>query len=328
MSQDIRHFHDIHGSDVYAPSRILLSRRPTVGTQDIQPSFDCLIVVLHSIYQHCIVGTDSPPDWLAKAEEKNPILGYAWLMFSHGAREDSLAWRRKVFKAVFSFGPSFENFCTSSLMNETFWSQDEFRLSRNFHSIETGDIVEGSADDIARASILEFDHAMNPSLTLDKVVEKSFGVISFKGQDVASIPSNPWIVRLQYKPALNASERLDINGLKLLYLPVWEQLMSQTNEGYREVGKAPYFLMAVVRLRDGDHQEEFVRTYNSYGANILADDDPEHPVNNTWSVKDSPGSYMLFYGLKTFVDLEDPMQFPEVGTPMIPPERAWVSDLV
>ena len=281
MNHDIRRRYNIRGPDVTIAADILRRRYPTVGEQAM-PGFDCLVVVLRSIYSNMMIGNGTPIDWSAAAEEKNPILGYAWSLFDSDEKEKEVSLKRRsaVLQAISGHGTSFGVLCTSALMNETFWSQDIFRLSRNLRCIGTGQIVERSADEIARASILEFDHAMNPNLTLGEVVNRSFGVISFNGQDVASIPNNPWIVRLLYKPALNASKRLDINGLKTLYLPVWEQVMSEADACYHEVRKEAYFLLAVVRMQGDDFQPEYVRTYNRYGANILAEYEQETFVDH------------------------------------------------
>ncbi|KAF5543370.1 hypothetical protein FNAPI_9692 [Fusarium napiforme] len=323
MSKDIRTHYNIQGRDADIVASILETRHQSVKKKAMSPGLDCLVVVLRRIYSHVMLSRGVSLDWIEASEAKNPVLRHAWHMFGDGQGEvqEAANDRQEVQKALLDLGfsqvPSFEDLCNSSLMNETFWSQDVFRLTDVLYYTATLKEADGSADEIARASLLELNQVENPGLSLQEIVDRSFGYITWKEQEVLSRPNRAWIVRVLYQPGNDDTARLDINGLRTLHLPIWEQNMNEMDSCFHEVGKAEYSILAVVRLKTDGHPEEYVRTYKGHGANILPSREPESYVNHKWSIKDAPGKYMLFYGLKVLEDAGDPTCFPEVAPPLV-----------
>ncbi|RKL48327.1 hypothetical protein BFJ70_g2685 [Fusarium oxysporum] len=325
MKHDIRDLYDINGPHADIVAAILEGRPPKFRSDDAQPGFDCLIVVLRRIYSHVMLGT--PLDWLAASEKENPVLRLAWHTFGDEEEEfeDAVRLRQDVLDALPSKGinpgASFEELCNSSLMNKTFWSQDEFRITDVLYCMETLQEVDGSPDEIADASLLELDRSQNPGLLLQEVVDKSFGVITKKGKQVMCRPNVAGVVRLLYQPDTDDMQRLDINGLRSFSLPLWQQDMDVDDACFYEVGRTEYCLLAVVKLNDGKHQGDKVRTYGIQGSNIVAEQEPREIVDHGWSLKFA-GRYMLFYGPQTMENPGDPTRFPEITGPVVSDEDA------
>ncbi|RGP76969.1 hypothetical protein FLONG3_4907 [Fusarium longipes] len=246
-----------------------------------------------------MVGEVISLDWMEAAEKYNPVLSHAWLSFGAERKEikEVCRDRERAINSLNVQGTSFEDFCNSTLMNEKLWSQFGFRI-QDLHSLREDNQLHISRDDMARASLLELNIAENPDFTMEKMIQKAFGIISINGQEVLSIPTNPCTVRVPYQPNVCGSERLDINDLRSLQIPIWEQDMNEENVCLREVGKVDYDLLAVVHLKDDQQSHEYVRIYTRSGANIIAENELESSMNHSWSVKDSPGRYMIFYGLR------------------------------
>ncbi|CCT70948.1 uncharacterized protein FFUJ_09025 [Fusarium fujikuroi IMI 58289] len=319
MDQDIRTKYQLTGPDAAIVAQILECRHQQVkGTG--QPGFDCLIVVIRRIYSHVMLALGGCPDWLKASEDRNPILRLAWRLFEDGTERQDLAARAAVLAELDSKGLpvriGFEQLCTSSLMNETLWSQDELRLTDILYCMESREEAEGSRDDIASDSLLDLDHVVSPGSILQEVVNASFGPVTKGDKQVMSRPNSPWIVRVLYQPDRDTSQSLDINGLRSILLPIWDRDVDQPDDTFRTVGYNEYSILAVVRLKRGDTSQEYVRTYKEHGANIVSQREPDSFVNNQWSIKE-PGRYMLFYGLKTLDYGGDPTSFPEVEEPPI-----------
>ncbi|KAF4415662.1 hypothetical protein FACUT_13222 [Fusarium acutatum] len=85
-------------------------------------------------------------NWLAASENENPVLRLAWHTVGDGVQEvnDAVHSRQGVNALPLMRldpGASFEELCKSSLMNKTFWSQDEFRLADVLYCMETLDEI-------------------------------------------------------------------------------------------------------------------------------------------------------------------------------------------
>ncbi|KAF4944726.1 hypothetical protein FGADI_12501 [Fusarium gaditjirri] len=323
MNNDIRNHHDLHGPNIDIVAAILEGRPPHFGHDEARPGFDCLIVVLRRIYSHVMLDLVPLPAWIQASEEENPILRLAWHLFGDetAQREDAKKARNEVFKLLpskhLSLNSSFVELCNSSLMNKTFWSQDEFRLTDILYCIETGAAADGSPDDIASTSLLELNHVESPGRTLQEVVDKSFGVITRMEKKVMSRPNDPWVVRVAYTPDPDDANRFDLNKLRTLHLPIWKLDEQDPDISYVTVGKHEYFLLAVIRVKDDKYTEEYVRTYASDGPNIVGEREPPSIINNDWSIRDRHGKYMLFYGIQTMRNVGDPRRHPEVTPPVL-----------
>ncbi|KAF4969295.1 hypothetical protein FSARC_3450 [Fusarium sarcochroum] len=321
-SRDIRECYDFEDADAEIVAAILDTNLPNYEGGSQCSGLDCLTVVVRRIYSHTMLGpgVSEALGWTINSEEKNPILRHAWDIFGNEdqdkkeTREAQQKLSSKLQAMGYSTSASFEDLCNSPLMKETFWCQDVFRLHDILLCPRTAAAINESPDEIARTSLLELDHVANPDLALKAVIDKSFGLIVRNGKEVNSRPSRPWIIRLVYQPHPEPQKRLDINGLRCLSLPFWEDDKNEPTVTYRETGRSRYCLLAVVRLRDTSVANDYVRTYSCNGANIIAEYEPPEFTSCGWSLKDSPGKYMLFYGLLPD-DIEDPRRFPEVAPP-------------
>ncbi|KAF0635689.1 hypothetical protein NXS19_009431 [Fusarium pseudograminearum] len=326
---DIRTMYDTKGHELSVACHILECRYPTVTKDNALPGLDCLIVVLRCIYSTSMFQNGGACHWIGAAEKKNRILRHAWSPFGKEEREvrEDAKDRENVLQSIDGRHHSFDLLCNSELMNETFWSQNVFLLFEGLLGATDARYVEGSPTQFANQCLLKLDLLTDPTSTMDGVIKQSFGCIPFCNQWVWSRPSRPWVVRVMYTPDVMMSRRLGINDLRRLQIPIWKQRESAETACWDEIGKSEYFLMAVVRLRDDRHTQDYVRTYHRHGANII----PENPsgafVNNSWSLKDNGGKYMLFYGLDICPDRSNPTRFPEVACPIIPNRDADLIEL-
>ncbi|KAM0246506.1 hypothetical protein ACHAP5_004628 [Fusarium lateritium] len=287
---------------------------------------DCLIVVLRRIYSHCMLGDESvaSPQWMMTAEQSNPILSHAWHKFGQTPEEmeEGFEERKQVFDKLRDqdLHPSspFENLCHSEMMNCTFWAQDALRLVDHLYEMKTGEEAEVQPDEIARMSLLELDHVKYPDMTLEDAVNKAFGVIDLQ-EPVLARPTHPWVIRVHYHSHAEEERRLRLKDLRYLQLPVWEQDMTRPEVCcFEEVGMTTYNLMAIVRLRDTAHPNDFVRTYSSHGFNIIPEYEPSAFMEKGWRLTDPSARYMLFYE-RVDGELTPEEEFPrprnEVATP-------------
>jgi hypothetical protein len=88
MSYDLRKQYDPTGSQVIVVADRLHARHPTSANEMELPGLDCLIVALRSVYGRFVLGAQTNSRWMDASEEKNPILGYAWLSFDLEPKEN------------------------------------------------------------------------------------------------------------------------------------------------------------------------------------------------------------------------------------------------
>ncbi|KLO87965.1 uncharacterized protein LW93_5131 [Fusarium fujikuroi] len=319
MTDDIRTHYDIRGPQADIVAAILEGRPPQFSNRDARPGFDCLIVVLRRIFSHIMLGPVPAVDWLEASEKENPILRFAWGVFGDEKAEMESATRARyqVFDELPSKGldhsSSFEELCNSSLMNKTFWSQSEFRLTGILVDINTRMVIEVSSDELADTSLLRLNHVEHPGQPLHEVVSKSFGVVTRKETKVLASPHNPRIVRVEYTPSPDDTIRFGFKNLLNLSIPVLQFKPDDPTQVIQK-GWIGYSLLAVVRLKDDKHASEFVRTYSERGENLIGEREPPSIVDNSWSINDQQGKYMLFYGVLP-QNQGVQARFPEVSLP-------------
>ncbi|KAF5600426.1 hypothetical protein FPANT_2441 [Fusarium pseudoanthophilum] len=321
MTEDIRNRYNIRGPQADIVAAILEGRPPQFSSRDARPGFDCLIVVLRRIFSHIMLGPVPAIDWLADSEKENPILRYAWGLFGDETEVESAnRARHQVFDELHSKGldnqGSFEELCNSSLMNKTFWSQSEFRLTGYHVDIDTRKPVEVSHDELADTSLVKLNHVDHPGRRLHEAVNGSFGVKTKNEKKLLLQPHNPRIVRLMYTPSPNETIRFGYDMLRHLEVPIIEFHPNDPEAGVIK-GWIRYSLLAVVRLRDEQHPTEFVRTYGDRGENLIGEREPPSIVDNCWSINDQHGKYMMFYGVMTDGHDLPNAQFPEVSLPSL-----------
>ncbi|XEV05154.1 hypothetical protein FSHL1_010441 [Fusarium sambucinum] len=322
-SSDIREVYDFEDKDLYTAAACLDTFPPVWSHQRNHSGLDCLIVVLRRIYSSHMLDSNvmKTLSWLPKSESMNPILTHAWHVFgcSPDAIERTDADRQVVNQYLHKngFDPrgSFESLCTSSLMNETFWSQKEFRLTDHPVNAETGASINLSPDEIAQLDILELDSS-RPADTLQLIVDRTFGVRTWKEDKMVLLPSRPWVIRVIYR-VNDQDGNLSIQDLKTLQMPVWTGRPNEPKHRFQETGRVNYYLLAVVRMRQNEKGRDVVRTYNPTGSNVLFNHQSQVQaiMNGEWSIQDGPRKYMMYYSAMSIEPrlMPDPTGFPEVA---------------
>ncbi|KAM0218056.1 hypothetical protein ACHAQD_006992 [Fusarium lateritium] len=318
---DIRSCYAHERDDAEIAASILDTRPPYWLGYKKSSGMDCLIMVLRRIYSHTMLGPDVSASlgWIEESEADNPILGHAWHMFGEEPDEVKKATtdRQEVEAKLLTKGikgnATFEELSGSSLMNETFWSQEVFRLTQTPFCINEGHAIEQTVDEIANMSLLRFDRRNNPNLSLQEVVDKAFGIQSYKGRDVCFVPSQPWIIRVLYEPNTGVEATWPLSEYNSLRVPIWDEAEDEPTVCFEEIDRSEYCLLAVVRLKH-DSKPDLVRTYSSSGANIVAQYEPSTFISSDWSATEPTGAYMLFFGLRVDdIGLTNTANFPEVA---------------
>ncbi|EWZ34257.1 hypothetical protein FOZG_12253 [Fusarium oxysporum Fo47] len=286
---------------------------------------DCLIVVLRRIYSFAMLGEGVSDDlgWVQESEHKNPILGHAWHIFGEGPKaiDNATKARLEVEKALREIGlkpdASFYNLCCSSLMNDTVWSKDVFRLSEAPFNAGTGETIDLSNDEVAESSII---HWSNGRLV------PSIGRRDWRGIPACFVPSQPWVIRVMFACSEVDRDNPSFSHKRKFLLPIWDEIQESPTLAFDKTDKVEYKLIAVVRLRDEKlGGNDYVRTYSPYGPNIIPEYEPSTIMSQKWSAE-SEGKYMLFYGLPpTDLQMTNTNNFPEVAEPELVDE-ALVED--
>ncbi|KAF4992940.1 hypothetical protein FDECE_13555 [Fusarium decemcellulare] len=309
-SQDIRRHYDIT-TEMAAPSHILQLRPPPASSPGPTTGLDCLVVVLRRIYAYLAVGSKgvSHEIWFKEAESDNPILSYAWLMFGNprddGARRRIAQAKSALIAALPRASPdapqdvSFQELCTSDLMNKSLWCE------RLFHMFHPDILIAPTSETLVQQepctghelvvrSMLHLNLQQIPGLTLQALVDMSYGKLP---GDVLRAPKRPAIIRILYTPGEHV--RLPFNQLWRFVLYQGKFLDVTDQLAYKpHVVKACYTLCAIVRLRRVDSERDIVRTYSSNGAPIVPEYETPCMGPSDWSVEDSTlHSFMLFYML-------------------------------
>ncbi|CAG7563840.1 unnamed protein product [Fusarium equiseti] len=200
MSYDLRSQYDPTGSEAIVVAENLINRYPPSADEMSLPGLDCLTVVLRFIHSRFLLGKVHGFRWMETSEKKNPILGYAWRSFGLEPKEiqHAVGDKKTLLESINLPGTSFEHFCNSALMNETFWSQFELQLFQPLTTVD-GKRVNIPPSETSRIGLLELDRAKNPDLTMEAVVEGSFGVFLYEDQEVVFRPGRLAVIRLFYQ---------------------------------------------------------------------------------------------------------------------------------
>ncbi|KAG5821636.1 hypothetical protein H9Q74_000017 [Fusarium xylarioides] len=323
---DIRKEYQPTGRDADVVASILETRPPRYVTPVKHCGFPCLITVMRRINSHMMLapnGLVRSQSW-RQAENNNPIISHSWQMFGpeRGARELSHRSFGDITKTLPSLGvdpsASFYKLCTSSLMNQTYWSRDELRLFEPKVCLETWELVGEEPNEIAESSVVRLNLAQHPATTLQRAVEDSLGIIDRQGKPTLHRPGRPCIVRVLLDTS--PENQLPFDCLRAFQLPIWKET------GNREVPfdttkSALYVVLAVVRMESGASDRDQVRIYASQGPEIVPEYEDVPYMSTGWSVEDKvQQSYMLFFGTAPagMEELHSILGVPEVLQPALP----------
>ncbi|EWG45980.1 hypothetical protein FVEG_06607 [Fusarium verticillioides 7600] len=282
---DIRSCYDVNKSQGQRTTLLILNGRPP-SSNDIaaSPGLACLIVVLRRIYAHLLghPGATTFLNWVKSSEQENPILRVAWHPFGDYPEEIERATMsmnnlaKELASKGFSPDESFYTLCESSLMKRTFWAHQGVRVvsppaQANMDS-------QDAAGTYLQATLLEFHPAQKPGQTLQSFADEFFEATT----------ARPPIIRTLYHS--DPSQPIDFNSLRSFVPPVHGNSSIDGRE-------KKYLLLAVVRLNDTNHKNDYVRTYSIYGPNMIAEYEPPSFMAHRWSVREGPAKYMLIHGL-------------------------------
>ncbi|KAF5533597.1 hypothetical protein FPHYL_13592 [Fusarium phyllophilum] len=302
LAGDLRRAYNIHSDNNDEVALILETRHPLAANKTHSTGLQCLTAVLRRINSHVMLG----PEGLANtqhfqsAEAENPIIRFSWLMFGRDPSElemrhrDWMSTKKELVNRGLKVSETFETLCTSRMMNQSYWSQDEMRLLAPKMCLETWQVVNEDTEEIASAGLVTLDRARSPDMTLQQAVESSFGMFRREGKRTLHRPARPYIIRVLYNPG--PSPRLSFRHLRGFNLPIWRETQDRQNP-FDTSERAPYVLLAVVRMRCSPEADDFVRFYAAIGTEIVPQYEDIPCVDTNWSVEDENSNrYMLFYG--------------------------------
>ncbi|KAL2681361.1 hypothetical protein Neosp_008972 [[Neocosmospora] mangrovei] len=306
-----------HNDDIAAV--ILETRPPFCSTRDKHSGLDCLITVLRRIYSDSFLGPNglAQREWLAEAESENPILTHAWHMFGQGEEDVQKATeaRSSLLKSLQEMDmtgeESFSDLDRSPLMAKTFWGQSELVLFHPRFDYATGELFSYTTQQKGEQSLVKAQRHVD-GLTVQGLIDETFGVRLNGDTHLVLRPARPEILRVEYHPAQDPTDRPPFHSFRLIELPDWTYRQEDGEQFFDTNGRVPYTLIAVVQHRDEPTGSDSVRTYAANGANIVPEYEPNSYTPGNWSIEDSkPHTYTLFYGRSdlTMLPLEP---FPEL----------------
>ncbi|RKL46851.1 hypothetical protein BFJ72_g2591 [Fusarium proliferatum] len=321
---DIRRHHDIRSPNADVVFFILQTRPPIIPDISNTTGLQCMTAIFRRIYSHNMLG----PDGLAntqhfrQAEAENPVMSFAWQMFGQDLSSRQLrhdAWMKTkthLEQREVDVSATFEELCTSRMMNHTYWSQNEMRLLEPKMCCETWRTVGENTEEIASSSLVSLDRNMSPDMTVQQAVESSFGIIRREGKHTLQRPARPHIIRILYSSG--SGPRLSFRELRDFNLPIWRETQDRQNP-FDTSERAQYVILAVVRMRANLAANDLVRLYAASGAEIVPVYEDIPCMGTHWSIEDeNQHRYMLFYAPPGYdARLDDAYAFPEVAGPLI-----------
>ncbi|KAK7414212.1 hypothetical protein QQX98_006907 [Neonectria punicea] len=309
-TKDLRSVYDIV-NDVQAVARVLQTYPPPSTDLWNTSGLDCLVTVLRHIYSLVAIGPygiAQDPEHLA-AERTNPILMYAWTQFKRPISAEAIRNAGHAKAAVMNkvrdltgnhlHTITFEGLCMSKLMDNTFWCRPHFQL---FTALQfKADTCEWlpvtwSARDKARNSILRLDLSEKPGMTLQRLIDNTYGLRRIHGVETLCLHNTPLIIRVVFTPGLGRMPSL-FSTIRHFNIPMHAGLEPHERVNYVFAPAVNYGLLAVVRLRAGPRDDDLIRTYGPGGDYIVPEYEPGGYMASTWSVDEHDGArYMLFFG--------------------------------
>ncbi|KAM5508950.1 hypothetical protein FOXYSP1_11916 [Fusarium oxysporum f. sp. phaseoli] len=299
---DIRKEYRLTGRDGDVVASILETRPPRCIAPVKTCGFSCIVTVLRRINSHMMLapnGVLNSQSW-RQAEANNPFISHSWQMFGPERDTRKLSQyslddvRKRLCRLDIDISSSFHRLCTSSLMNETYWSRDEMRLLEPKVCLKSWKLVGEDPKKIAESSVVRLDLVQYPGITLQRAVEDSLGVLHRDGEPSLCRPGRPCIVRILLNTG--TENQLPFDALRSFQLPVWNET-GKREMPFETTETARYVILAVVRMEDGEHGRDQVRIYASQGPDIVPEYEDVPYMSTDWSVEDKiQTSYMLFYG--------------------------------
>lgn len=324
LAGDLRRVYDIHSDNNDVVAIILETRHPVAAKNSDSTGLQCMTAVLRRINSHVMLG----PEGLANtqhfrsAEAENPIIRFSWQMFGreasgiHMRHSDWMTTKKQLKNCGLKVSATFEELCTSRMMNHSYWSQNEMRLLEPKMCLDTWQVVNEDTEEIASSSLVTLDRNRSPGVTLQQAVESSFGVVRREGKRTLHRPARPHIIRVLYSPG--SGPRLLFQELRTFNLPIWRETQDKQNP-FDMSERAQYVVLAVVQMRINAEEEDYVRFYAAHGTEIVPEYEDIPCVGTHWSVEDeNQNRYMLFYGPPGHdTGLNDASAFPEIAKPLV-----------
>ncbi|RBR25293.1 uncharacterized protein FIESC28_01902 [Fusarium coffeatum] len=233
------------------------------------------------------------------AEVTNPILRLAWqnITWTESAVQDCVKVKALVLEAFEPQGArdsklTFEGLAFSQLMEDTFWSRDEFSV---IHEVlmkpkgANGWLSAGTSPQqrVNMGTPVIRMRRFPPGISFENTVGKVFEInLLANGDRIARLCGRPYSLRFKY---VRDKDRIcSFKEIKNIWVPIAQ---FEGHELKATEKKALYTLVAAVFLDTNQ-----IHMYNPMGSQILPD--VENPVTHgkRWSVEDKKdGSFLLFY---------------------------------
>jgi hypothetical protein len=144
-------------------------------------------------------------------------------------------------------------------------------------------------EELAKASLIEFDCTQNKNLPLQEAVD---GHLLEKGGRILDLRS-PGFLRVRYSS--HPTDPLPFSSLVTFKLEPIE--LDIPNGRVSRGASLDYSLVAVVRMRSSPQGRDYIRAYIPLGYPVKLEE--THIVNHSWSVQSGGKRFMLIYAQAT-----------------------------
>lgn len=285
-TEDLRNKFDVE-AERRIVSHLLIGYPPRNLLQPDTSGLDCLAHLI----RHCnaLLGSTSS----TQLEELNPLLYYAWQDFrpSRDGQIDRKGIDGRMHRLLPAY-VSFKDYSESDLMNSTIWSSTEWTLLFDPVTPQNGRLTQDhrqARQELAKASLIEFDCTQNKNLQLQEVVDRH--LLERDGRILAPQPPN--FIRVRYSS--HASDPLPFSGLVAFKLDPVE--IDRPNDHVSQRPTLDYSLVAVVRMRKNPQGRDCIKTWTPMGYPTELEE--TNIISRLWSVSHGNLRFMLVYAQST-----------------------------
>ncbi|EFY92061.1 hypothetical protein MAC_02009 [Metarhizium acridum CQMa 102] len=283
---------------------------------------DCLTLVCRTNLSRYVSHSFNPSPVEQADQEKNPVLPFLWSSLNLVKHPDDEHHRlealeilsnakQDILRRIIALGLldsknlDFLSLNDSDIMNETLWSQPQFRLYDTVIRREQGErewhlVPRPGRREQGQRSLLSLCAAEDPHQPLQEFIDSNIGPRDCEdGSQEIWMSDKPRIVRIQYEPCANAPA--NFQELRRFDMPIYNCKEAVAWANIRpDILKAHvswhYELGSVVKVGATARHNSYVRTYSQGGGHRRLDARGTKTVNNLWKLDGATsGVYLLVY---------------------------------
>ncbi|KAG8409979.1 hypothetical protein J3458_019051 [Metarhizium acridum] len=283
---------------------------------------DCLTLVCRTNLSRYVSHSFNPSPVEQADQEKNPVLPFLWSSLNLVKHPDDEHHRlealeilsnakQDILRRIIALGLldsknlDFLSLTDSDIMNETLWSQPQFRLYDTVIRREQGErewhlVPRPGRREQGQRSLLSLCAAEDPHQPLQEFIDSNIGPRDCEdGSQEIWMSDKPRIVRIQYEPCANAPA--NFQELRRFDMPIYNCKEAVAWANIRpDILKAHvswhYELGSVVKVGATARHNSYVRTYSQGGGHRRLDARGTKTVNNLWKLDGATsGVYLLVY---------------------------------